>query len=147
MNIRQDRRSYYIFLLLTLSSSVLTLLIGISMAWLNLQNTIESRTRDFDKLLVMLDSLYLTPLGHSNQTALQLIEEQMDKPAIAGGAPALNAVWKAPTDCGPSRLICSFLIWPASGWIPTPVGCRLPAMIRASALGIGHWRWLGRIIS
>lgn len=31
MNIRQDRRSYYIFLLLTLSSSVLTLLIGISM--------------------------------------------------------------------------------------------------------------------
>ena len=95
MNIRQDRRSYYIFLLLTLSSSVLTLLIGISMAWLNLQNTIESRTRDFDKLLVMLDSLYLTPLGHSNQTALQLIEEQMDKPAIAGGAPALNAVWKA----------------------------------------------------
>ena len=91
MNIRQDRRSYYIFLLLTLSSSVLTLLIGISMAWLNLQNTIESRTRDFDKLLVMLDSLYLTPLGHSKQTALQLIEEQMDKPAIAGGAPALNA--------------------------------------------------------
>lgn len=95
MKIRQDRRSYYIFLLLTISSSVLTLLIGIGMGWLNLQNTIEGRGRDFHKLLLTLDSLYLSPLSHNNQTILAIIEEQMDKPAIARGEPALNAVWNA----------------------------------------------------